>query len=203
MNARTMAFSLIATLLFGIVGVLPVASQDTSELDTLVAELQDEKTSNDATQVLLDRGKADREVRKYLAGRLPTLLDQYKQRTDGIPDTVWGNEARVAGELEIADAAPALARRIDMLTGPRSGGAQGYNFHERAADNALINIGLPAVPVVIEVLKHGTSLRREIAAHVLRYIGSATAWQALEDALPGEKDPKVRERIQEALDSRR
>jgi HEAT repeat protein len=154
-------------------------------------------------QVLIKRGKADHEVRKYLAGRLPTLLDHYKQRSDGIPDLVWGNEARIAGELEIAEAAPVLARRIDMVTGPRSGGAQGYNFHERAADNALINIGPPAVPVVIEILKNGNALRREIAAHVLRYIGTSAAWQALEDALPGEQDPKVRNRIQEALDSRR
>jgi HEAT repeat protein len=120
-----------------------------------------------------------------------------------MPDFVWGNEARVAGELKIAEAAPALARRIDMLTSPRRGGSLGYNFIERAADTALTDIGPPAVPVVIEVLKHGNPLQREIAAHVLRYIGSNAAWKALEDALPGERDQKVRQRIQEALDSRR
>lgn len=203
MNGRTVALSLVSLLISGIVGTIPVASQRSSDLDTLLAALQNERTSNDAMQVLIKRGKADHEVRKYLAGRLPTLLDHYKQRSDGIPDLVWGNEARIAGELEIAEAAPVLARRIDMVTGPRSGGAQGYNFHERAADNALINIGPPAVPVVIEILKNGNALRREIAAHVLRYIGTSAAWQALEDALPGEQDPKVRNRIQEALDSRR
>lgn len=203
MNGRTIALSILSLLVSGIVATVPAASQGSPELDALLAALQNEKASNGATQVLLERGSADPEVTKYLAGRLPTVLDQHKQRTDGIPDLVWGNEARVAGELRIAEAAPALARRIDMLTGWRSGGAQGYNFDERAADNALINIGPPAVPVVIEVLKHGNPLRREIAAHVLRYIGSSTAWQALEDALPGEKDAKVRQRIQEALDSRR
>ncbi|MDR3678055.1 MAG: HEAT repeat domain-containing protein [Acidobacteriota bacterium] len=203
MNWRTIALSLLSFLLSGIVATIPVASQSASDLDTLLTALQGEKTSNDAMQELLERGKADHEIRKYLAACLPTLIDQYKERSDGIPNLVWGNEARVAGELKIAEAAPVLARRIDMVTGPRSGGAQGYNFHERAADNALINIGPPAVPVVIEVLKNGNALRREIAAHILRYIGTSAAWQALEDAMPGERDPKVRDRIQEALDSRR
>jgi HEAT repeat protein len=203
MNMRTIALGLLSLLLSGIVWTVPAAPQSSAELDTLLAALQDDKTSNDAWQALLKRGKADPEVRKYLAERLPTLLDQYKERTDGMPDFVWGDEAKVAGELKIAEAAPALARRIDMLTEGRMGGSIGYSFIDYAARTALIHIGPPAVPYVIEVLKHGTPLQREIAAEVLRYIRTDDARQALEDALPVEKDPKVRHRIQEALDSRR
>jgi HEAT repeat protein len=167
----------------------------------LLSALQVEKTSNNAMQELLSR-RDDPEAKRYLAARVPALLDQYRQRNDGMPDLVWGNEARVAGEFKIAAAAPILARRLDMLTSPLSGGSLGYNFVDRAADSALIRIGPPAVPFVIEVLKHGNPLQREIAAHVLRYIGTDIAWRALEEDLPGEKDPEVRHRIQEALGSR-
>jgi len=202
MNKRTIPLNLIPLLLWGALASVPGASQCPPEVDRFLGALQKEHTSNGAMQELLRRGD-DPEVKKCVARRLPALLDEYKQREDGIPDFVWGNEARIAGELRIAEAVQVLARRIDMLTSGRMGGAQGYNFSERAADNALINIGPPAAAPVIEVLKHGTPLQREIAAHVLRYIGTDAAWRALEDALPGEKDAKVRARIQEALDSRR
>ena len=202
MHRRTVCLNVIPFLLWEILASLPPASQGPPDLDRLIVALQNENTSNGAMQELLRRG-SDPEVRKYLVRRLPDLLNRYKGRTDGTVDDVWGNEARVAGELKIVEAAPVLARRIDMLTYLRGGGAQVYNFHERAADTALINIGPPAAPFVIEVLKHGNPLQREIAAHVLRYIGTDVAWRALEEDLPGEKDPKVRRRIQEALDSRR
>jgi HEAT repeat protein len=172
-------------------------------LDAALAALQDKNSSNGATLFLLDHGKGDPAVKKYLAERLPTILDRYKERADDMPNYVWGNEARIAGELQIVEAVPLLARRIDMLTSDRMGGGQGYNFIDHAANNALINIGQPAVRQVIDVLKHGNSLQREMAAHVLREIGSDAAWHALEEALPEEKDPKVRYRIDEALKSRR
>jgi hypothetical protein len=201
MNRRTALAKLLAVTLWGVSTAVPAVSQCSPELDHLLVALQNDKTSNDAMLDLISRGK-DPEVKKCLAERLPVLLDRYKPRNDGIPDFVWGSEAGVVAELRIAEAAPALSRRIDMLTSWPMGGSVGYNFHERAADYALIDIGAPATPFVIEVLKHGSTLQREIAAHVLRYIGTGAAWRALEDALPGEKDPKVRARIQEALNSR-
>src|SRR5208282_796055 len=112
-------------------------------------------------QELLREGN-DPEVKKCLTRRLPDLLDEYVKRKDGKPDFAWGSEARLAGELRIVEAAPVLARRIDMVASFMSGGAQGYNFSERGADDALLKIGAPAVPFVIEVLKHGTIRRREI-----------------------------------------
>jgi HEAT repeat protein len=190
-------------LLSGIIGIVCGTSQNSPDLDAILTALTEERTSNEATQALLSRGNTHPEVRGYLARRLPTLLDQYKERRDGNLNVVWGNEARVAGELKIAEAAPVLAKRIDMLTSGPSGGSLGYNFLDYAAPEALISIGPPSVPYVIDVVKHGKSLQREIAAHVLRYIHTPEAWRALEEALPHEKDPKVRHRIQEALDSRR
>ena|SRR5437762_13179421 len=203
MNRRATSLSVLPCLLWAVVGPAPAASQKLPTLDAALAALQIENTSNGATQYLLDRGKEDPNVKKYLAERLPTILDQYNERTDDIPNFVWGNEAKIAGEFRILEAIPMLARRIDMLTSGHMGGGQGYNFFERAADNALVNIGPPAVPAVIDVLKHGNGLQREIAAHVLQEIGSDAAWHALEEALPREKDPKVHDRIDKALKSRR
>ena len=202
MDRRIVWLNLIPLLLFTGLTIAAAPPQCSRELNRLLRALQNEKTSNDTMLELIKRGN-DPETRKCLEDRLPVLLSEYRPRNDGIPDFDWGSEAGVAAELKITEAATVLARRIDMQTSPRSGGAQGYNFSERAADHALIDIGPPAAPFVIEVLRHGNPLQREIAAHVLRYIGTAAAWQALGEDLPGEKDPKVRHRIQEALDSRR
>jgi HEAT repeat protein len=201
MRMRSVFPSLISITLFGTLSALPAASQCSHELDRLLVALQNDKSSNDAMQELLQGGN-NPEAKACLAHRLPNMLAEYRKRTDGFPDFVWGNEARIAGELRITEAVPPLARRIDMLTSPASGGSLGYNFTDRAASSALMNIGPPAVPVVVQVLKTGSSLQREMAAHVLREIGNDAAWQALEDALPGERDPKVRARIQEAVNSR-
>jgi HEAT repeat protein len=150
---------------------------------------------------LTKRG-GDPEVRKCLSRQLPVLLEQYQERKDG-RNFIWGSEAQVAGYLKIVEAAPVLARRIDMHTSGGMGGSMGYNFFDYEADYALTRIGPPAVRLVIDVLNHGNPLQREIAAHVLRYIGTHDAWQALEDRLPKESDPKVRARIREALKSHR
>jgi HEAT repeat protein len=203
MNVRAISLSVLSCLFWVVVGPTPAASQKTPKLDAALAALQNDNTSNGATLFLLDHGKEDPLVKKYLAEHLPKILSQYQERADGMPNYIWGNEARVAGEFQIVEAVPVLARRIDMLTSDRMGGGQGYNFFDHAANNALINIGPLAVPAVIDVLKHGNRLQREMAAHVLREIGSDAAWHALEEALPGEKDPNVRHRIQEAIDSRR
>lgn len=198
---RNVCLNIILLILWGGLATLPGASQCSPELDRLLVALQNAKTSNDAMQDLV-QAPHDPQVGDCLTSRLPLLLDEYKPRNDGMPDFVWGNEARVAGELKIAEAAPVLARRIDMLTMGPLAGSLGYNFIDHAGVGALIHIGAPAVPVVIELLKHAKPLRREMAAHVLRYIGTSDSWQALEDALPGEKEPKVRQRIEEALKHR-
>ena len=189
MNRRTALAKLLAVTLWGVSTAVPAVSQCSPELDHLLVALQNDKTSNDAMLDLISRGK-DPEVKKCLAERLPVLLDRYKPRNDGIPDFVWGSEAGVVAELRIAEAAPALSRRIDMLTSWPMGGSVGYNFHERAADYALIDIGAPATPFVIEVLKHGSTLQREIAAHVLEVYWHWRSLACARRCFAGEKTPR-------------
>ncbi len=201
MSLQSFCPKVILLLLGSSLAAVPAASQCSPELDRLLAAIQKEDTSNGAMKELVKVGD-HAEARKCLSDRLPRVLEAYKARTDGIADFVWGNEARVARELRITEAVPVLARRIDMATTPGMGGSLGYNFFSYEAVGALIQIGAPAVPSVTEVLKHGSPLQREMAAHVLRYIGTDEAWSALEEAVTTERDRKVLNRIQEALNSR-
>ncbi len=190
-----------SALLLTILLSAPAFAQDTVNLVWKFRSLQNDWTSNSALPWFLAH-KNDPEIRKYLAIHLPAALDAHEQRDDGVPDITWGNEAQVAGEFKIAEAAPALAGRMDTLTHPRSGGSFAENFFDYAAAHALIQIGPPAVPYVIEVLKHRNHLCREIAVYILSNVGTGDAWRAIEDDLPGETNVHVRERIEGVLASR-
>jgi HEAT repeat protein len=198
MRRPVIGLSLTLTLLSGSLRSTAAVQATAADLEGLLQKLQDEASSNQATDELLKRGKADAKTLKYLADHLPRLLEQY-QPTGDVIKLAWGNEARLAGELKIAEAVPALCKRIDMLTSPKRGGSLGYNFLDREAVNSLILIGPASVPAVVDVLKHGTAIQREEAAYVLGEIGTDRAREALTDALEEETHRAVRQRIEEAL----
>ena len=182
------------------VRVAPLATErKRPELDALLEKLRDESTSDEAKRALIQIVKSDPEAKAYVSERLPALLESYGGRGNRREDYTWGAAADLVAELRVAGAAPALCRKIDLVTTPEVGLSFFYNFVNRGATIALIRIGQPAVPCVADVLRHGTPLQRQEAAYVLGHIGTDDARHTLQEQLPAEKDPDVRRRIDEAL----
>src|SRR5215472_2679538 len=102
MRPPIIGLSLMLTLLSGSLRSAAAPQGTATDLEALLQKLQDEASSNEATEELLRRGKTDAETRKYLADHLPRLLKEYQPAGDAI-NPVWGNEARLAGELKIAE----------------------------------------------------------------------------------------------------
>lgn len=194
-------FGLLLSGLCSCAVAFAATEQKRPDLDALLAQLRVRtgSASNDAKFALISRGKSDPEAKAYIAERLPALLESYGGGNDVFENMSWGNTAEVAGVLKVVGAVPILCHRIDAITTQVSGLSFSYNFMNRAAVPALIQIGTPAVPAVIGVLKNGTSLQREEAAYVLGEIGTPAATEALQQRLQRETDPKVRGRIQEVL----
>jgi len=109
---------------------------------------------------------------------------------------VFENEVRLVGDLQIVEASRALADKVDRYTSTIASGG----FENREAIHALVEIGEPAVPAVIEVLQHGKADQRKYSAVVLGFIGSREGEAALREALARETDAEVRDYIEKALD---
>ena len=63
----------------------------------------------------------------------------------------------------------------------------------------LAQIGDPAIPSVVDLLKSANAGRRGRAVLILRNIGSPAARKALENRLPHETDPEVKKLIRDSL----
>lgn len=172
-----------------------LGAQETPKASILFREFQSPQKTGQATEQLLKLGKSDTKVKKYLAVRLPPVIEKSPQDN---PE-VWNNAVRLAGELKIAEAAPTLGKWIGL----DSGGSITFAGNERLDNNlvgkALALIGDPAVPTLNGVLEHGNSNEREVAVRALKLIGSPRAKSALRGHLKRESDPHVRDLIEQAL----
>src|ERR1700676_3612978 len=89
-------------------GLLPrLSSQEALDPSALFQQLQSKETTENAKEFLLRRANTDQEVRKYLANNLPAMIQGAKGATAS-----WLSAVRLAGELKITEAAPALTTRI-------------------------------------------------------------------------------------------
>ena len=199
MRIDKLVLLLVAILALGGRLQTAAAQQRDTDLDRLLSELRVPSLSNQAKLALLQAMRSDPHAKEYVEQRLPALLESYGGRGNRREDYAWGAAADLVAELRVAGAAPALCRRIDLVTTPEVGLSFFYNFVNRGAANALIRIGQPAVSCVADVLRHGTPLQRQEAAYVLGHIGTDGARHTLQEQLPAEKDPDVRRRINEAL----
>jgi len=167
------------------------------ELESLLDQMQHYHypTSDQAAEQLLKLAKSDPEARKFLVGRMPSVIE--KADPQSIPAMiVFENELRLVGDLQIAEASRALAQKVERQTSVLA--SMGFEEHE--VIHALVEIGEPAVPAVIEVLQHGKADQRKYSAVVLGFIGSREGEAALREALARETDAEVRDYIEKALD---
>lgn len=161
----------------------------------LFEQLQSPETTDAATSELLKRASADQQTRKYLVTHLPDLIEKGPRRIQ-----IWNNAVRIAGDLRIVEAVPALAKWIGSETG--SGlitlGREARLENEPAA-KALAQIGDPSVPALAQVLR-GSGLReRWNALYSLKLIGSPSAKKAFQEHIGVESDPGVRDFMERAL----
>jgi HEAT repeat protein len=184
-------------LLFGSSLVLnsQLQAQQPQQAHALLQQLQSAQTSDEAAEKLLKLGSSDSKAREYLAVHLPAIIE--KEPLD--PARPWTNAVRLAGDLKIAEAAPALAKWIGLNNGGTITLAQEARLETNAPGGALAQIGAAAIPSLIGVLNHGNLHERWNAAFALNLIGSTQAKAALRDHLNREPDSTLREFVEGAL----
>jgi hypothetical protein len=169
----------------------------------LVQLLQSKKTTNNARDELLRLGKSDPEVQKYLAAHLPRLIESGPSTADCQENTceTWLNAVKLAGQLKIAKAVPALAQWISWRErGAPLGLSSEAMLVFYPAATALWEIGNPAVPAVQHVLESDQRPRfRRIDERVLCIINTPESKAALRDFLPRESDPDLQAQIKRCL----
>lgn len=148
---------------------------------------------------LLKQGRSDPKAREYIALHLPSLIEKGPAQKDH--PGPWVALVRLAGELKIAEAAPALAKwlTIDNLGEITTAGFM--KLETNPAGTALVEIGDPAIPAVKGAFDRGTLRERRYAIYVLNLINSPSARAALREHLNREPDEDLRDFIRKSLSS--
>jgi len=156
-----------------------VSQQAKEPVATVFQRLQSSTDINEATEELLKRGRSDSEVREYIARHLPPMIEKGPAEKDHPGN--WIELVRIAGELKIAEAAPALTKwlTIDNIGEISTGGF--IRLENNPAGKALAEIGDPAVPAVARIFDQGTLPERRYAVYVLSLINTSSAKSALQE----------------------
>jgi hypothetical protein len=153
-----------------------------------------------------DLALRDTTVRDYMAERLPAVINANAKGDWRSVTLTWMNAVRLAGQLKIDAAIPALIESLSRS--PVRGGYDmndgiGYTFSRGAklefdiVARALADIGDPSVPAVAGVLANGdTQMVRVRAAWILKNIDSPTAHKAMSDRLQIETDPAMKKLLE-------
>ncbi|OLB35921.1 MAG: hypothetical protein AUH11_12910 [Acidobacteria bacterium 13_2_20CM_57_17] len=115
---------------------------------------------------------------------------------------VWLDAIRIAGRLKAKEAIPALQKamsRPPIPAEPNITFAGITRLDNDIVAKTLAQIGDPAIPSVVDLLKSANAGRRGRAVLILRNIGSPAARKALENRLPHETDPEVKKLIRNSL----
>jgi len=174
---------------------LELGAQNPQQAQQLLARLQSAQSSDEATEKLLRLGSSDPNVKQYLASHLPAILIK-GPRDSSQP---WMNAVRLAGELKIAEAVPALTKWIGLNTGGPLTLAQEGRLDTNAPAKALVQIGNPAIPALSAVVNHGSLSERWNSAYALNLIRTPQAKAVLRDHVSREPDPSLRQFIQRSI----
>ena len=181
LGARIIALAVLGSFLavgFGAQRQLPAAD--------LVRKLQVESSTDDAAKQLVQLAKTDRGARDYLVAHLPAIVERNPYENP----RPWTNAVKLAGELKITEAVPALAKwiGIDDMESNALTMAEIMRLELNPAAKALAQIGDPAVPAVSQVLEGGNRKEKRYAVYVLVQIHSPAATQALAEDADHESD---------------
>ena len=190
--------------------IWPEPPPDAEQIGELYDKLIQPSETTSAAAEIAQLAKNDPAARDFLASKLPSLIVDLLP-SDG-PQTaspVWLNAVRLAGQLKIVAAFPALKQ---ALSRPEMFG--GYDFKYEGASTfaieakltydivgrALADIGDPSVPVLKQYLQQTADpTARKRAVWILVNIDSPASQKAMEDHIFIENDPLVRGLIESAV----
>ncbi len=192
----------VATLSGLCLGNHVAATQTQSSVAELFRRMQTSKTDDEAARKLLQLGSSDPAARRYLASHLPPAVGEgpkYSRERPG-PQPQWLDEVRLAGELRLREAVPALAKWISVRTGNSNivSLSDESNLDNSPVAAALAQIGDAAVPALREILQRGNFDQRSRAIYTLKLIGSPKAKAVLREHAVHESDPTLRDIIRRA-----
>ena len=182
-------------VLCSIVAWPQVTAQGPAQVDQLLGQLQRPGTTDRAREELLTEGQSDPETKKYLAQRLPPLIE--RGPSNGFD--AWVNAARLAGNLRLVEAASALARWIGVNTGGTTTLSTEVRLQHSPAARALVDIGEPALPSLRLILQRAKLNERWVAVWALDAIGSPNAMSVLRAHAPREPDPNLQKFIEKII----
>lgn len=173
----------------------------------LLKKLQIPETTDEACNQLESLAEADPKVRKYLAERVVALVDvgpeQHQSKLPGseaqYPRPVWRNAVKLASDLDVTEAAPALVRWIGVTTTPVFTYASAMTLRNNPAGQALIRFGDASVPVLRGGLEHDELEQRWDCAYALFEIDSPQATAALRDYAAHGTDKELVQFINQAV----
>jgi len=176
-------------------------AQDLSRYATLLQQLQAAETTDDASKEWLKLAKSDPSAKQYLAAHLSSLIEKVDVHYGMVDSKSWKNSVQLAGELQLVEVAPVLAKWLSVNTNSSltTGLSQGVRLEDNLPGKALAQIGDPSIPALKEVLNHGTQLERLRAIYVLKVIASPQAKSALAEHLDNEPDQQLKDFIQRII----
>lgn len=183
-----------ATMCLTVLLVPNLVTQEQVSIPHLFELLQSENTTAAATAKFLELGPGNADAKEYLAKRLPVVINEEPKNY-----SVWVNCVRLAGVFKLREAIPALVKAISAATfdGQTLGGNARLDTFPCA--KALVKIGEPAVPSLVEVMEEDDWRRRWFAYRVLFLIGSPRSIDALRDHIGHEPNQDLKQEIQKAL----
>ncbi len=163
----------------------------------LLKQLEQEDTTDNAAQEFLKIGTNDTAAKKFLTANLPALL----RREPKDHPRAWINSAKLAGAFRIVEAAPLLAKWIGVPMSESGSGtiAETQRLDPFPAGRALVQIGEPALPTLVGILRSGDSRERWVAYRSVFLIGTPPALAILKDHVSKETDQQLRSEIERAL----
>jgi hypothetical protein len=186
-------------------GIPCAAAQGEPRIQQLLRQLQSTQTSDQAAVKLLELGNADASARRFLAVHLPVLIDaDPRNRRPDRTTTLrpeWCAAARLAGELRLVEAAPALVKWISYRTSSLMTSSRAEGLATSPAGTALLQIGDAAVPALRQVLKQSESKPNMDVVYALLQINSPRARAVLRDYAPRVQNAEVREFIYNRLET--
>ena len=181
---------------FAAQGATDAQTAPSRDIPSLMTELSDVRTiRRDTVEQILKLARNDPHAREYVVQKLPELIR--RPQSD-----VWLDAIRIAGRLKAKEAIPALQEamsRPPIPAEPNITFAGITRLDNDIVAKTLAQIGDPAIPSVVDLLKSANAGRRGRAVLILRNIGSPAARKALENRLPHETDPEVKKLIRDSL----
>ncbi len=199
---------------FGVLMLMMMVASAVAQTKPKIGELYERliqpSETNTAAAEIAQIAKNDPAARDFLASKLPSLI--INQLPTGGPETaspVWLNAVRLAGQLKLVAAIPALKRGLSI---PQMFGGYDDKYHGASTativaklgydivGRALADIGDPSVPVLTEYLEQTADpTARKRAVWILVNIDSPASQKAMEDHMFIENDALVRGLIESAV----